>query len=522
MSKILWLLFQLLLILLCCPTVFGDSYPLWGDLQAGPHPVGFTARFEYDNSRVFRAKYNADGKLYAGNRARPIQIAIWYPAEKTTQNHMRFEEYAYLLAQELDFSPLTPEKKQEAGRNFFRLRGVTAAFSDQTMKTFLEEKAFPARDATQAKGKFPLIIYAPGSSGAAIENTVLCEYLASHGYIVAALPSMGAYERSASVDLTGFYAYMQDIEFVIGFMHRFPNVDPNALGIAGFSMGGSAATLVQMRNFDVDAVVYLDTGIVYDVVEDWFRPSNYYNKADLRAAQLYFVRKDVDGLNLKRLDAAPFAETYVMLSEKGYRHVDFISYGLLAGVINPKAADKTKDARRLYQLVCESANDFFDAYVKHDSSKRKALDTALSESAESSVFTASYRAAAGAPPREFELMQIIRDGNLAEAKSLMQKYSDHSLFREATLNNLGYEFLFRGDTKKAIAILDLNAQTFPQSANAQDSLSEAYEAAGDADKSLAHAKRAIELLNADTVMEASRKQQIQQALEQRMKKLKNM
>jgi hypothetical protein len=281
----------LILIVLISSNLFAAEYPLWGNLRPGPYAVGFTARFEYDYSRTFRPKIDLDGNPVKGNRARPLQIAIWYPAAAAnTSSRMKYEEYAFLVGQELEFGPLTETIKEKGREQFSTQRRNFARATQEAINRLLQTQTAAIKDAEQKPGKFPLIIYAPGSSGTAVENPVLCEYLASHGYIVAAIPSMGAYSRSASVDLTGFYAYMQDIEFAIGYMHRFPGTDPDRLALIGFSMGGGAATLVQMRNSDVDAAVYLDTGIIFPIVETWFRPSNYYNPSDLRAPQLYLTR----------------------------------------------------------------------------------------------------------------------------------------------------------------------------------------------------------------------------------------
>lgn len=48
-------------------------------------------------------------------------------------------------------------------------------------------------DAPFAEGRFPVVIYAPSGSSVSWENADLCEYLASHGYVVLASPSMGAH-----------------------------------------------------------------------------------------------------------------------------------------------------------------------------------------------------------------------------------------------------------------------------------------------------------------------------------------
>ena len=55
-------------------------------------------------------------------------------------------------------------------------------------------------------------------------------------------------------------------------------------------------------------------------------------------------------------------------------------------------------------------------------------------------------------------------------------------FGEDSLNGFGYALLEKNDTSAAIQILTLNAQEFPQSGNAWDSLAEAYAKAGDLQK----------------------------------------
>ena len=150
-----------------------------------------------------------------------------------------------------------------------------------------------------------------------------------------------------------FYAYMQDIEFVIGSMHDYPKVDPDKLGLIGFSMGGSAATLVQMRNTDIDAVIYLDTGIVFSIVDTWFKPSNYYDLNNLRAAQLYLSRNDAEGINVNFLDEIHYAESYSVMFDKDHKHPDFMSEGMFAGVIPNYLAQKhLKDPQLLFETVC--------------------------------------------------------------------------------------------------------------------------------------------------------------------------
>ena len=65
---------------------------------------------------------------------------------------------------------------------------------------------------------------------------------------------------------------------------------------------------------------------------------------------------------------------------------------------------------------------------------------------------------------------------------------------ETRLNELGYAFLGKKEPAKAIAILQLNTQLYPDSANTWDSLGEATEAAGDTAGAVALYRKALETI----------------------------
>jgi tetratricopeptide (TPR) repeat protein len=64
---------------------------------------------------------------------------------------------------------------------------------------------------------------------------------------------------------------------------------------------------------------------------------------------------------------------------------------------------------------------------------------------------------------------------------------------EVELNNYGYQLLNQGQADKAIEILTLNTQRFPKSANAWDSLGEAYALKGDKENAVKNFKKSIAL-----------------------------
>lgn len=90
---------------------------------------------------------------------------------------------------------------------------------------------------------------------------------------------------------------------------------------------------------------------------------------------------------------------------------------------------------------------------------------------------------------------------------------------EEFVNLLGYEHIQMGDVKGAVEILRLNVMEYPNSANAYDSLSDAYLADGQKELALQNAKKAMELLANDTVDTEQRRNAIRDSAEQKIKQL---
>lgn len=102
-----------------------------------------------------------------------------------------------------------------------------------------------------------------------------------------------------------------------------------------------------------------------------------------------------------------------------------------------------------------------------------------------------------APPSSDEYVAIIRNDEIDKAVDIYTgtkaKYPNWMLFRESTMNWLGYQQLNKNNTANAIMLFELNTQQFPRSANAFDSLAEAYLKAGDTTKAQKYYKKALQL-----------------------------
>lgn len=88
-----------------------------------------------------------------------------------------------------------------------------------------------------------------------------------------------------------------------------------------------------------------------------------------------------------------------------------------------------------------------------------------------------------------------RNAAIARLNELRRTHPTSYLVQERTLNGLGYALMGENRVADAVTILELVASTYPDSANAHDSLGDAYEAAGRKEDAIRESERALALLD---------------------------
>ena len=226
----------------------------------GPHAVGLRVVQQYDYARAYRGDVDhATGKAVTGERARPIQTLVWYPAAaggKATT----WGDYLRLGASDELFGRSATEI--DAATEML----VKRELNDADMAHAREEAMLPMRamqDAPALGGKYPVVIYAPSLSASAAENADLCEQLASHGYLVVASASLGPRSHNMPTNLDGIAAQAADIAFLIGYAHTLPQADTGKLAVAGYSWGGISNVFAAAADSRIKALVSLDGSVRY-------------------------------------------------------------------------------------------------------------------------------------------------------------------------------------------------------------------------------------------------------------------
>lgn len=510
-------LIAILLSLVALTAAAADRSKLWGNLEPGPYDVGFKVIETYDHSRPYRHARDLEGRPRSGERARPMQISIWYPAAKTSQPRMKFADYVALVASQDDFHP-TDAAKRAAPDIFFGLFPETQQLTAAQRAQWLALDTAAVRNAAPVPNqKFPFIVWSLFAP--ALEH-VSPEYLASHGYVVATMPRLGTTAGINNVEALDQDTKSRDIDFIIDELSRFAPADIHRLGITGFSAGGRWALIEAMRNPDLRAIVSLDSVMLFNDNGGKAMEANpVWDLQRVRVPILHMIRHEwVPQEHTDWWPALRLSErTYFDFTDPALEHLDFESAGYGATVVGGRAAKAAPvaaafDAFNRYTLA------FFDLHIKGDEKARALL-------AQTPAGVTAHRDAAIANPGPSvpEFIEAIREDGIDAALAYYRKAwkeSGNPPFPENMLNVAAYQLLIgQRRIDDAIRLFTLNIEAFPKSANAHDSLADAYEAAGDKARALEEGAKVLAMLDADDTLNADRKKAVADNTRQRNERL---
>jgi dienelactone hydrolase len=454
---------------------------------------------QYDYSRIFQPALDDLGKPYQGERARPLQTLIWYPAQRVARKAMTFGEY---------------KKLAETETTFGAPRLLTGWFIDGT-KSALRSTLWSVRDAPAESGRFPLVIYAPSFSSWAWENADLCEYLASYGYIVIASPGMGV-RRTSTHDVLGTDAQSRDILFLLAYARSLSNADVRQMAVVGFSWGGLSALFAAARDDRIKALVALDGSMRYfpglvkqagDVDPEAMTVPLLYFKAQFSLEE----KAKFDAVAKDQKDRDKIEGPDVLLE---WTHGDLISVQML-GLVHPEfnplsqrdeyfwkydfAQTQEGDYGRQdgavgYAWVARYTREFLDAYLKGDAQALKFLKNRPSENGvPEHVMGVDFRAAQPIP-FSFNSFQVEVSrqgfGHVAEIYANTRKEHPDFKLDVQLLQSWGYGLLASRHFSESIEIMKLEAQAAPSSSAFFD-LAEAYTASGQMQLAIEYYGRAL-------------------------------
>lgn len=477
------------------PGVAFCQFPPFQFLQKpGPYPVGLKVVNQYDQSRAFPvAPDRPTAPVRQGGR--PLQTLIWYPALPTGSKSMTVGDYVALADTEISFDTPDPE------HNRWRPR----------LRSSFDVPLWARRDAPMAEGRYPVLIYAPSDSSVAWENADLCEYLASHGYVVVASRSMGVSTRDMTDDLAGIDAQAVDISFLISYAAKLPDTDSSHVAAVSFSWGGISSLFAAARDPRIQVLAEMDGSMRY--YPGLVASAGYIHPEELRIPLLFFTSNEMS--YIENLDANYHGPPndrvgrsvlnewthgdVTIVNMVGMSHPEFCSMFQRMKDATTFAEDQVADygrgdANTSFSWVALYTLKFLNAYVKHDASAKAFLGRTPAENGvPKHIMEVRFSLNSFA-----ELMRSAATGGEENAWKAFQAFTKDPMHRhptgeEQTINRLGYAFLQEKDTSSAIILFKVNTKAYPDSWNAWDSLGDGYEAMNDIqDARMAYA-RSVEL-----------------------------
>ncbi|MBN2227422.1 MAG: hypothetical protein JW763_08655 [candidate division Zixibacteria bacterium] len=500
------------ILMVCTPIVTEASPPpVWGELQPGEHAVGFKTIERYDYSRTFRCKHDIHGNPRDGERARPIQICIWYPAIADQDAlPMVYSEYAFPTPENNDFFPLL-SRMQET--EIFGVLYPLLQNSYIYVNDILSLQFAAVRDASPATGRFPLIVYHSDIDASYCDNAILCEYLASHGFVVATTHSIGTalpYTEHTQRDLE---TIMRDREFAMAHLRDLPYVDPDHVGLLGNASGSLSSVLTRMRNTDIDAVAILSGWEYNDDYVTLAEENNYYDPACMRIPLLSIVPGELAPSDSDAVHAFHYAARYLGVIPGGTTRDVSIHNTFLSTLPDTANPDRPVGNPR-YEATCKSALQFFTASLYDDPAALKSLQDRCNMPPDSeALLTMQCLYAVDAPPTEAEFVNAVNEEGGAVGREMYRKYcrddTAEVFFRREIINAIGYQFLRDGNTVNASEMFHLSTEAFPTAAGSWLGL--AYTHMNDEvyDSALVCLRKSLELIPADTAIAEERKPGLQ-------------
>lgn len=508
-----------LLIIFCsiCATELRSQTPrLWGDLKPGPYAVGFNTIENYDYSRTIRPKRDYFGEPLPGERARPIQICIWYPAKKTEQaKSMILGEYIFPYPNDgLFFEYVSAVQDREIAYLHRLLNNDRGAVLD-----LLSVKVGAIHKAPSSEGSFPLIIYITDLNRGAAENFILCEYLASHGFIVAAAHSVGTFALNAELSAADRETRMDDTGLLLSLMRDYPHVNPGRVGALGYRAGGSISLLLSARNSNIDIIAGLDGLYAYSEHFDFTRQDPYFNPEKMNLPLLTIYANDDSALDFSLLDSLVYSHRY----SYGINDItgrDLTSYGILSLFNIYSEKEETSSFNHGYELACAYIYHIFNGHLNGDVKSMKHIDNPPDKT---DLVALSITEGKIPPPSAEQFMNLLAEKGAETTYEIYNKYkhTGRRFFAEAPFNAIGYRMFQSGDIDGAILIFEMNADAYPDSPNVWDSLGEACDAAGRVDEAIKYLKKVLEILPSDTTTNERFKEQIENHAREALERLEN-
>lgn len=434
----------------------------------GIYDVGVKFIKSVDYSRSFKE-----------NQGRSLDYIIWYPTDNKTNKKVKLEEY--LLKNGSDISYWNDYFSELGDQNI-------------SLKELFNSTLISRKNAKSIENKkFPMIVYSPGAYGSEYENYIICEYLASNGYIVASHQSKGPNSLSTKITTLGLESQARDIEYGISEMQKqISNVNTEKIGLFGWSWGGLASMLVQLRNKNIDALISIDGSIA--IHKDKIEETSFFNTQEIDIPYL-FVSSKSTSKNLKEfLVSLKYSESiylgYSNLEHKDYNSLSFLKYSNIS-----------RDKKNSYIGLVKNIVNFFNNHLKVK--EFELLINEIKKQETENLVNYEILPSLEKPIGTERFFELFKDKKAEMAMDIFENTLDadldYNFFEEEEAINFSYELYYDFDLpNEAIELLKMSIISYPNYYRTYGHLGNLSYKMGDLKSALIYFSKASGMINKTT------------------------
>nr|WP_321232768.1 hypothetical protein [uncultured Psychroserpens sp.] len=424
---------------------------LFSSLEKGIFDVGYKSIWKIDTSRQY--EFIQDSLVVVPNQNRPILFNIWYPIISAEGKSMQYKEYFNILSENNEFKTFS-KTLQDFNLNIISNELLDQEYEEldslgiQALNFLFEKQTLAHKNASfPTENKFPLVIYHGGAQSSFEDNSVLCEFLASHGYVVIGSAYQEASGRTLSVD-AGEGSF-KDIDFLVKEANKLDFINTSDLTLIGHSLGAQTLLKYQSKGLSkAKAIVPIDATFEYHSIYNDLYWSNVIN----------LVKSNTNQFNNRLLAISEYSSFYQLyetldtadkyyLSVGHLTHNEFIAQGIIKKWINNEFDLPINDINKSYASVskryasvCKTILDFIS---ENDIDEIRAADSSymifekhLKGEKEQWKFNQSI------PPTPREHFSLYQEKGTDEALNILKQYEQYADSNPLYYTQYGFSWVF--------------------------------------------------------------------------------
>ena len=264
----------LLYFLIISTRALSQEYPFWGELEEGKYLVGYSDTVVYNKDQVYSfLDYEAN---------KPYFISMWYPLNKDTNSSTRVYADYFKLNVPKTLKSLRDSliQMQQTSLINYGIKNRLDSWDNreygkseqELFNKILRTKVNANQSNKRPENKYPVIVYHHGMGGTKEENSVLFEYLASHGFVIISSNYHWPDQRDNIADLKN------DLKFIVDYTTTLSFIDQDQIHFMGHSWGSQMGLILnQTGNHPIKSFILLDNTLEQMSLE---QVSRYYPDLD--------------------------------------------------------------------------------------------------------------------------------------------------------------------------------------------------------------------------------------------------